>query len=162
MTFLRHSRLLLCALLINPVLADTPVAADGYSLQQKYAGSADTDAFLNEPAIRASLEQLLGGQLQHFRENLDVRGEVDLRSGSLSLPGNAAHGESLEEAVLCVSTYDGSVSAAIFSKGVITVYSKLPDYDSLSLCIKDWITQVNSGHRDRFEAPANVRIANFR
>jgi hypothetical protein len=54
--------------------------------------------------------------------------------------------------------YNSTVSAAIFSIGSITVYSEHPDYNSQGLCIKDWITQVNSGHRDRLAVPANVRI----
>jgi len=153
--------LLLATLLVVSALADdlAPGSNGDTSRLQKYIGSYDTDALLEEPAIRTVLEQLLGAELGHFRSNLDVRGSVDLISGSLSLIGNAVHGGGLEEAVLCVAMYDGSISAAIFSEGFITIYSQRKDYDAQSLCIKDWITQVNSGHRDRFVAPANVRFA---
>ncbi len=151
--------LLLCVLPGSAVSADNPAGSGGHAMQQKYAGSYDTDAFLNEPAVRTSLARLLGGQLQHLLDNLDVRGEVDLVSGSLSLSGNAAHSGGIEEAVVCVSTYDGSVSAAVFSNGIITVYAQHPDYVAQGLCIKDWITLVNSGHRDRSTQPANVRFA---
>ena len=51
------------------------------------------------------------------------------------------------------------VSAAIFSNGAVTAYSRGGGYDNLPICIKDWITQVNSGHKDRFEQPQNVRMA---
>jgi hypothetical protein len=94
--------------------------------------------------------RLLGSEMNHFSRNLYVRGSVDLISGSLSLAGNAAYGGGAEEAVLCVSTYDNTVSAAIFTIGTITVYSEYPDYNSQSLCIKDWITHVSSGHRDHW------------
>lgn len=155
-TFLRRFILLSCALQATPAaVAD---AANGDTLWQKYTGSYDTDALLNEPVVRTSLERLLGSEMQHFSNNLNVRGSVDLISGSLSLSGNAAHGGGAEEAVLCVSMYNSTVSAAIFSIGTITVYSEYPDYNSQGLCIKDWITQVNSGHRDRLAVPANVRI----
>jgi hypothetical protein len=60
--------------------------------------------------------------------------------------------------VICVAEYDGSVQAAILSKGHITVFAKDNAYDNLMLCIKDWITQVNSGHRDRFAQPKNVQF----
>jgi len=151
------------ALLVAALLAATahaePPAPTGGELLRKYAGSDDTDALLREPAIRSELAPLLGSELEHFERNLFVRGSVDVVSGSLSLSGNAPHGGTEEEAVLCVATYGGAVSAAILSGGAITVYSRTPDYGAQTRCIKDWITQANSGHRDRFERPANVRLA---
>ena len=55
---------------------------------------------------------------------------------------------------------DGAVNAAILSAGAIAVFTRIGDYASLPLCIKDWVTQVNSGHRDRFTRPPNVRRGN--
>jgi len=52
--------------------------------------------------------------------------------------------------------YDGTTQAAILSKGRVTVFAKDRIYDKLMLCIKDWITQVSSRHRDRFAQPKNV------
>lgn len=51
-----------------------------------------------------------------------------------------------------------TVQAAPLSKGRITVFAKDKSYDNLMICIKDWITQVNSGHRDRFAQPKNVQV----
>lgn len=145
---------------MDPDRASKPgPAACGADLVRRFAGSDDTDALLDDPEIAPRLERLLGDELAHFRANLDVRGSVDLHSASLSLPGNAVHGGGLEEAVLCIAVCSRELSAAIFSEGVITVYSRTPAYNAQSLCIKDWITQVNSGHGDRFVAPANVRFA---
>lgn len=45
------------------------------------------------------------------------------------------------------------VSAALLSNGAVTIYSANPDYGAQNLCIKDWITQVNSAHHDRFLHP---------
>jgi hypothetical protein len=87
----------LCAAGFTP--APVADAANGDTLWQKYTGSYDTDALLNEPVVRTSLERLLGSEMQHFSSNLYVRGSVDLISGSLSLSGNAAHGGGTEEAV---------------------------------------------------------------
>ena len=131
----------------------------GRELLQKYAGSDDTDALLNEPPVRHALRRLLGDELPHLELNLNVRGSVDLISGTLSLSGNAPHQGTEEEAVVCISGYNLEVSAAIFSKGNVTVYSRVPQYDYLPLCIKDWITLVNSSHQDRMTAPGNVRMA---
>ena len=124
-----------------------------------YIGSRDSDALLRDPRIDGPLRELLGDAWPHLIDNLDVRGEVDLVSGHLSLVGNAVHGGGIEEAVLCVSLYDGSISAGIFSEETISVYSTRSDYVDLGLCIKDWITLVNSGHRDRLLQPANVLMA---
>ncbi len=96
--------------------------------------------------------------MAHFLRNLDVRSAVDFIAGNLSVAGNAIHGGGVEEAVLCVAIQDMVVSTAIFSHGKITVYSPRPDYSNQGLCIKDWITLVNSGHVDRLVQPAIVRI----
>lgn len=136
---------------------DDPCPPDP-SLAQ-FIGSYDSDALLRDPRVDGPLRALLGDQYTHLIENLDVRGRVDLIAPELSLPGNAIHGGGIEEAVLCVSLQDGRVSAAIFSEGAVTVYSPRPDYLALGLCIKDWITQVNSGHWDRLRQPQNVRIS---
>ncbi len=155
----RRAAVLGVGLLAAIVLVGAEPKQSGEDLRRRFAGSLDTDAFLREPSVRGELVALLGDELDHFVHNLDVRGEVDLVSGHLSLVGNAPHGGTEEEAVLCVAIYDRSVSAAILSKGAITVYARRPDYDAQPLCIKDWITQVNSGHRDRMTQPANVRMA---
>ena len=124
----------------------------------KWAGSDDTDALLADPAVKAQLTRLLGKELAHLKQNLDVRGSVDLISGVLALSGNATHGGGEEEAVVCIAPMGPVVQAAILSKGVITAYAADGKYDSLLLCIKDWITQANSKHDDRFQQPKNVRM----
>jgi hypothetical protein len=150
----------LAAVLVGAAAPEAAPKVDGQKLRQAFAGSADTDAFLRDPGLRAALVRLLGASLAHLEANLYVRGEVDLIGGQLSLVGNAAHAGGEEEAVVCVAVYDGAVNAAILSAGAITVYTASADYASLPLCIKDWVTQVNSAHRDRFAKPANVRRAN--
>jgi hypothetical protein len=140
--------------------ADAPPKVDGQKLKREFAGSADTDAFLRDPGLRAALVSLLGASMAHLESNLNVRAEVDLVGGQLRLSGNAPHAGTEEEAVLCVAVHDGAVNAAILSGGAITVFTKSADYASLPLCIKDWVTQVNSAHRDRFAKPANVHRAN--
>ena len=73
--------------------------------------------------------------------------------------GNAPHKGGEEEGVICVNPYSpGMVEAAIFSRGKITVFATAEKYEYLSLCVKDWITQVNSGHRDRMTQPKNVSV----
>ncbi|MGB5324290.1 MAG: hypothetical protein WBN40_02545 [Pseudomonadales bacterium] len=147
---------LLC--LQQAALADSSPCDPDSGLKQ-YIGSYDTDALLRDPRIDGPLRTLLGEQYSQLINNLDVRGSVDLVSGDLSLAGNAIHGGGLEEAVVCVSLFDGAVSAALYTQGKISVYSRDQDYSAQPLCIKDWITQVNSGHTDRRRIPDNTSMA---
>lgn len=105
-------------------MAQNSPLTPGQQLLRTYAGSDDTDAFLNEPKVRDGLKALLGDELSHLLDNLNVKGSVDLIGGQLSLDGNAPHMGTEEEAVLCVSTYNLEVSAAILSGGIITAYSR--------------------------------------
>lgn len=131
------------------------------ALLAKYTASPgrdDTDAFLKEPAIRAQLQRLAGSQLPRLMQNLDVRGSIDFVSGGFKISGNAPHQGTEEEGVICVNPYGPIVEAAIFSRGRITVFAAVEQYEYLTLCVKDWITQVNSGHRDRSYQPKNVTV----
>ena len=129
-------------------------------LMKKYIGNPDTDALLKEPAVRAQLEAMLGKQLPVLVRNLNVKGEVELIGGALALSGNAPHKGGEEEAIVCIADAGPVpyVEAAIFSKGKVTIFTKSPQYEGLSICVKDWVTQVNSGHRDRFTQPRNVQL----
>jgi hypothetical protein len=156
----RLSVALLSVLLVAAAIpAQSPDRAVGAELFRQFAGSDDTDAFLGHPGIRRQLERLLGPQLEHLQDNLNVRGSVDVIGGWLSVDGNAPHQGTLEEAVVCVSPYNLQVSAAILSQGSITAYTPGGTYDNLPRCVKDWITLANSGHKDRLEQPQNVSMA---
>jgi hypothetical protein len=126
----------------------------------KWAGSYDTEGFLKEPAVRPELQTLLGAEMDHLLQNLIVKGGVDLSSETLSVIGNAPHRGTEEEAIVCVTVLPQHtiVEAAILSNGKITVYSREKQYEYGSICIKDWITQANSSHKDRFVQPMNVQM----
>lgn len=130
-------------------------------LLKKYIGNPDTDALLKEPAVRAQLEALVGKQLPKLIQNLNVRGDVELVSGALALSGNAPHKGGEEEAIVCIADQGPVpfVEAAMYSKGKVTIFTKGAQYDGVMICIKDWITQVNSGHRDRMAQPKNVQLS---
>jgi hypothetical protein len=129
-------------------------------LLKKYIGNPGTDALLKEPSVRPQLEAMLGKQLPTLIRNLNVKGDLELINGALALSGNAAHKGGEEEAIVCIADAGPVpyVEAAIYSKGKVTVFTKSPQYDGVMLCVKDWITQVNSGHRDRFTQPKNVQL----
>jgi hypothetical protein len=127
----------------------------------KWAGNYNTEGFLKDPAVRGELWKLLGSEMDHFIRNLNVRGGVDLSGETLSVNGNAPHQGTEEEAIACVTVLPVNtiVEAAIFSKGAVTIYARVNTYEDASICIKDWITLVNSHHIDRLKQPANVRMA---
>jgi hypothetical protein len=135
-------------------------AAQAKALLAKYTatpGREDSDALLKEPAVQAELKRLVGNQLPKLMQNINVRGTIAYDGGSLVMAGNAPHRGGEEEGVVCVNPHaPGLVEAGIFSKGKITVFGTAQKYEYLTLCVKDWITQVSSGHRDRMTQPKNV------
>ncbi len=140
--------------------APAPAQAQDRPLMKKYIGNPDTDALLKEPGVRGPLQAMLGKQLPQLMRNLDVRGDTELIGGAIALSGNAQHAGGQEEGIVCIADQGPTplVEAAIFSGGKVTVFAKSAQYEYLMLCIKDWITQVNSGHRDRSTQPKNVRL----
>jgi len=135
--------------------------AQAKALITKYtaaAGWEDSDGLLKEPAVRTELQRVVGNQLSKLMQNINVRGPIAF-DGSFKISGNAPHKGTEEEGVVCVNPYAPSlVEAAIFSRGKITVFAAAEKYEYLSICVKDWITQVNSGHRDRTTQPKNVSV----
>ena len=136
--------------------------AQAKALLAKYTaapGRDDSEGLLKEPAVSAELKRVVGNQLPKLMQNTNVRGAIAYDGGSLVVSGNAPHKGGEEEGVICVNPYSpGLVEAAIFSRGKITVFATAEKYEYLSLCVKDWITQVNSGHRDRTTQPKNVSV----
>ena len=124
----------------------------------KHVGSPDHPALLKEPAVQSQLQAIVGRQLPALMRSINVTGSIDLIGGALVVAGNAPHKGGEEEGVICVDPHGGAVQAALLSKGRITVFAKQAQYDYLMLCIKDWITQANSGHRDRMTQPKNVQF----
>ncbi len=147
----------LLALLPLAIRADVP-AGTRHARLFDYVGSYETDQLLADPRVAPLLQRVAGNQLKHLRENINVLGSVDLVSGWLKLAGNAPHAGTEEEGVICINPDRAEVQAAIFSKGKITVLTEQTDYMNLPLCIKDWITEVNSLHNDRMVQPSNVRF----
>jgi hypothetical protein len=152
----------IAALLSSTVAGSGDERADAArQFTAKWAGSDDTDGFLNDPAVGPALRKLLGAEMEHLTANLNVKGSVDLIGGSLAVNGNAPHMGTEEEAIVCVQPMapeGAGVQAAIFSKGSVRVFANVSGYESLTLCVKDWITLVNTAHQGRFLKPLNVTM----
>jgi hypothetical protein len=152
------TRLLWSIAIAALALAATTAQAQTIPPLRKYVASPNYPAMFKEPTVQSQLQAAVGKQLPALMRNLNVSGEVEWIGGALSIHGNAPHQGGEEEGVVCVNEYNGAVEAAILSKGRITVFAKDNGYDTLMLCIKDWITQANSGHRDRMTQPKNVQF----
>jgi len=125
---------------------------------RRYANTELGFRLLREPSVRPALVRILGDRVPLLERNLELSNSVDVIAGSLAVSGIAPHHGGEDEAIVCIVTYDLSVHAAILSGRTIDVFTPSASYTNVPLCIKDWITQVNSGHRDRLGPPANVRI----
>jgi len=123
---------------------------------QKYVGTYDFEALIREPRIGPEFKSLLGKDLDRFNRNLDVRGPIDYVDGRLAVSGNAQHRALEETAVLCVDSERFEVHAAVLSSGRISVYARSTLYEPLPLCIKDWISVMNTGAKGRLTKAGNV------
>jgi hypothetical protein len=152
----------LAALCAGVLAASTAVAQgkpyDAKALVAKYAGNPDYPALFKEPAVQAQMQKIVGPQMKQLMDHLSVAGDIELVGGALTVSGNAPHAGGIDEAIVCISPFGPVVEAAIASKGKVTVYSKDGNYEYLMRCVKDWITQYNSEHRDRMQQPKNVSL----
>ena len=117
--------LLLTILMSGRALAQTPDSNARSQLLREYAGSDNWYALLKNPKVWPQLQRLLGKDLPHLQENLSVSGAVDVVGGDLSVSGNAPHQGTVEEAVVCVNSYNLEVNAAVFSKGTPAEYCRV-------------------------------------
>lgn len=135
-----------------------------FSHLKVYAGDYKSYEVLEDKKLKPILKKILGKEYQHFINNLDVIGSVDLVSGGIALEGNASHMGGEEMAKLDVNLYNGVVTAAILSNGKIDVYTDRKDYKkqnpdnymSLPISIKDWIALIVTELKYRFDKPANL------
>jgi hypothetical protein len=153
----------LLLLIFFSVIISAQVQND-FSHFKVFAGDYKSYEVLEDKILKPILKKILGKEYQHFINNLDVIGSVDLISGGIALEGNASHKGGEEMAKLDVNLYNGVVTAAIFSKGKIDIYTDRkgykkqdPDnYMSLPISIKDWIALIVTELKYRFDKPGNL------
>ncbi len=143
---MRPARILAIAFAVTPALCGAgPVAAAPAGHAAEAARSAET-ARKAEVAARRMIVRYAGTY------------DVDALLKEPAVSGNAPHQGTEEEAVVCVDPYRSTIDAALFSQGTVTVFTRQAAYENLPICIKDWITQVNSGHTARLQRPRNVQL----
>lgn len=142
----------------------TAQVQNDFSHFKVFVGDYKSYEVLEDKTLKPILKKILGKEYQHFISNLDVIGSVDLISGGIALEGNASHMGGEEMAKLDVNLYNEIVTAAIFSKGKIDVYTDRkgykkqdPDnYMSLPISIKDWIALIVTELKYRIDKPKNL------
>jgi hypothetical protein len=105
----------------------------------RYIASEDTDAFLADSLFVPRLNRLLGAELPHLRQNIDVRGSVAYNSGMVYVTGNAPHHGGEEHGFIGIETYSGRICAAVYSGGRFDVYGAGTDRDGVPVALREWI-----------------------
>ena len=103
----------------------------------KYIGTYDYEAVWDDPYVHEHLLALMGADdLAHLKENLQVRGSIDLEGANLILSGGKPHETHVERGALVVSLFDGKIYACLHSQGQTTLYSKEERYEWLPYFIR--------------------------
>lgn len=108
----------------------------------KYVGTHKHEEIMNDPYVRGKLDAMMGSQVAHLKENMNVAGPVDLTSGCLAMGGNAPHEGGSEESQLYVCLYNGDIHAAILSDGKIKVFSDASQYTYMPFGLRQWINHA--------------------
>ena len=91
----------------------------------QYIGTTNYEAVFDDPFVRRAMEELLGDNVSHLRQNLKSRGSIEIEGQYLALWGQKPHEGHLENAILVINVYDGKIHAGIFSNGRTTIFSKV-------------------------------------
>lgn len=93
-----------------------------------YIGTYRYDAILDDPTVNSALRTLAGADTAHIVANLDVASPIAFVDGNLVLRGNAPHRGGLEEAIMLVKIYDGTVRAALLHDGRMKLFARDSEY----------------------------------
>jgi beta-lactamase class D len=126
-----------------------------------YAGSYDTEAFLADKLVGPPLARLLGRELAHLKNNINVRGEAMYASGVVYVEGNAPHQGGLEHGFVGIEVHSGTIHAAMLTQGKIVLYSssRQPlDKNALPTALRDWVLKTWAYVSLDGRTPPNVEI----
>ena len=107
----------------------------------KYAGKHHAEThFFEIPELRTTLTKILGPELQHFIDNIQVASPTALTpSNCLVISGNKPHEGGSEEAMLIVNLNTGRVYCGLLSDDKVYVYSDQKDGKLLPAELIAWI-----------------------
>ena len=91
----------------------------------QYVGTYNFEAIFDDPFVRRAMEELLGDNVSHLLQNMEVRSPIESEGPELALWGNKAHEAHLENGILVINVRDGTIHAGIFSNGQTTIFSRV-------------------------------------
>jgi hypothetical protein len=145
---LQSRRHALAALSCAVVLLVAAIAAVAQDLDWKtgklghlapYIGTYRYDAILDDPAVKSALRTLAGADTAHIVANLDVASPIAFVGGNLVLRGNAPHRGGLDEAIVLVMIYDGTVRAALLHDRQMKLFARDSEYAYVPRELKDFL-----------------------
>jgi hypothetical protein len=123
-----------------------------------YINTYESTKFIADPKIKPQLERLLGQELNHLKNNINVRWPIGVISGILFVSGSAPHLGGEENGFVGIDLNDGAVYAALLTEGKIKVYGKSTMYHSLPDGVRDWILMTWADASLDGKAPPNVEL----
>lgn len=145
--------LLFCSL---PLIAQGKLSAIDHQRLISYVNNYDSQKLLADPLVKPQLERLLGPQLSHLKENLNVAGPIGVNDNVLTLSGNAPHMGMEENGFLGVNLYNGEVYVCLLTGGRFQLYSKQTKYEYLPSAVREWIVYMGASLRLNGNMPPNV------
>ena len=154
----------IAALFLGVMVAVCPVmaGAQGHLTPQQhqrfmsYVNSDDSQKLLADPIVKAQLAHLMGPQLRHLLNNLNVHGPIGLEDGMLILSGNAPNMGMMENGFLGVKLYNGEAVACLFTHGRVEVFTKQPKFDYLAQAVRQWAVWILASAQLRGRQPSNI------
>ncbi|HEY9538987.1 MAG TPA: hypothetical protein VIS03_15445 [Kiloniellaceae bacterium] len=105
-----------------------------------HIGTYRYDAVLGDPAVKATLEALVGADLAAvIATNLTVAGPIDFVGGHLVLRGLAPHQGGEEEAIVLIKIFDGTLRAALLHEGRMRLFAPDAEYRYLPPPLKEFV-----------------------
>lgn len=123
-----------------------------------YINTYDSQKFINDPVVQSALKHHLGNELAHLERNVSVHGPIGIISGILYIAGNAPHQGGEEHGFLGIKLHDGSVYAALYTKGRIEVFGKAKKYAHLPDGVRHWILMTWAYSNLNGKMPPNVEL----
>jgi hypothetical protein len=123
-----------------------------------YINTYDSEKLISDSIVSPQIVHLLGQELNHLKNNINVHGPIGVNSGILFVSGNAPHKGGSEHGFVGINLYDGVVYAALLTAGKIKVYGKGNEYSQLPDGVKHWILMTWAYIKLDGKAPSNLEM----
>lgn len=123
-----------------------------------FINTYDSEKFIADPAVKPQIERLLGQELNHLKNNINVHGPIGVISGILFVSGNAPHQGGKEHGFVGIDLYNGVVYAVLLTDGKIKVYGNEKEYSRLPDGVRHWILMTWAYTNLHGKAPPDLEL----